>query len=638
MQIAVLIGGIIYDSQKELIRGIIDQVQENHAKAFVFTCGGDIYSENAHSKGEFQIYGLPNWDMFDGVIVAPDTIQNSDVVKRLETELSGLTIPVIVIDGKMGALCSFYVDNEKAVYDMTEHIIKHHGKKKLLYLSGPSENVESAQRLEGFLKCVKEYQLSAHQDYWIEYGNYWTDSGSSIVTECLQKHGVPEAVVCANDYMAIGAIDSLHEAGYRIPEDVIVTGFDDSYDGRYYQPRLTTIAKPLYDMGREACKHLFYKNIEKMLVSFPVKQVLAESCGCDQVAEPEIPKFKAQMLKEKNDNIRWATIMNSLSADLNEMNTFEEFLDRLKFYVRSMNFPFFYLCLCDDKQLMGEIQMVDGIYKLSGEDTTRYTEKIKVTIAYENGQFKDAETIECRALLPRRFFEISQGVLSIVMPIHFQLHCMGYCVIGNSSFPLESIHFQSWVMHLGNGLENIRKQMLMRNMINHLNRMWLYDTMTGVLNRAGFYIKAEEVLAKCRQNREEFLLLFLDADCLKTVNDTYGHEEGDFYIKSIARVCQQYVDTTGIVMRYGGDEFVILKCSSGEDCDEVITSIKKSVCAVREKRKKPYLMDVSVGCYKGFVEDNFKLEAIVDRADRDMYLMKQKKHVHSQKEKGETTK
>lgn len=634
MKIAVLIGGIIYDSQKELINGINDMAKQKNAKIFVFTCGGDIYSANDHSRGEFQIYNLPDLSSFEGIIVAPNTIQNAEVVKTLEQRLSKLSVPVIVIDGKMGDLCRFGVDNEKAIFEMTEHVIKEHGKRKILYLSGPAENVESIQRLSGFLKCAEMHQLSERKDFRIMYGDFWIDSGRNIMRECLQKYGLPEAVICANDYMAIGALEEMKKEGYRIPQDVIVTGFDDSIDGRFHIPRITTIAKPLYKIGKEACRCLLENNIKKKVYHFPVEKIFSESCGCNNTFELSMHGFKTRMIKEKTNNIRWAEVLNSMSADLNELNTFEEFISKLKAYIRRLDFPYFYLCLCEDKQLMGELKLVEDTYRIIDSEVTDYTEKIEVVIAYENGNFHEHEIIEKENLLPKRFFEQEKSIFSVVVPIHFRLHCMGYCVVGDSAFPLETIQFQSWIMNLGNGLENIRKQMMMQNMINQLNKMWIYDTMTGVLNRAGFYSKAGEFIRKCREQNKEILLLFVDADKLKTVNDTYGHEEGDFYIKCIAKACQKCINKNGIVMRYGGDEFVVLKEYAQEDVySSYVLTIKNHLCQITNEENKSYVMDASVGYYISKIEQGFKLETIVEQADKDMYIMKKNKRTKEQGDK-----
>lgn len=627
MNIAVLLGGLLYDSQKSLLEGITDYAKEREINIFVFTCGGDIYAVNDHNKGEFQIYSLPRLETYDGVIIAPNTIQNAGVVAQLTQKLEKVSVPVISIDARMGDFTSFYVDNEGAMLEMTEHVISGHGKTRILYISGPEENQESMERKKGFLQGAERHRLREGRDYEIACGDFWIDSGRELTERYLAGGRVPEAVICANDYMAIGATEELRIKGYRVPEDVIVTGFDNSFDGRYHVPRITSVQKPLYNMGYAACQKLAEGTRNEGAVSFRVSCKFSESCGCGYGKRNSLKDFKRRMTREKNDNMRWSEILNSMSADLNELNTLTGFVDKLKQYVARMRFPYFYLCLCDERQLIGELEFAGGKYRMPETRCMDYTPNMRVAIAYEEGCFFPQETIRAEELLPKNFYKRARGVVSVVVPIHFRLHCMGYCVVGNSSFPMETIQFQSWIMNLGNGLENIRKQMLMQEMIEQLNRMWIYDTMTGVLNRAGFYLKAGEIIETCRREGCKVLLLFADIDRLKTVNDSYGHEEGDFYIKTVADICQEFCGEPGIVMRYGGDEFVMLQCHrEGDSYGRIIDGIRQRIRRAGELAQKSYGMDASIGHYISEVTEGFQLEKLVEQADREMYAMKRRNH------------
>lgn len=626
MNIAVLMGGLLYDSQRKLIAGITDCAKENGANIFVFTCGGDIYKINNHNKGEFQIYSLPDFGAYDGIIIAPNTIQNLQVVKELEKKIAKLQIPTVTIDARMQNFVSFVVDNEQAMYDMGEHIVVQHQCKKILYISGPKENLESNERKQGFLKCMEKHRMEEGKNFSILYGNFWMDSGRKLLHRYIKEQkSVPDAVLCANDYMAIGAIEELNRIGVCVPEQVVVTGFDDSREARYHEPRITSVKKPIYEIGYAACKEIISGKMQIRERKFRVEYKFTESCGCLHQSKEDIKKFKQKVTKEKNDNIYWAEILSTMSADLNELNTLSEFLDKVKKYIVRLGFPYFYLCLCDEKQPEEQIEFQEGSYRIVNQENAAYTEKVKVEIAYAKGKLHTPERIETKKLLPESFYKNAKGVVSVIMPIHFRLHNMGYCVVGDSNFPMETIQFQAWITSLGNGLENIRKQMLMQSMIEQLNKMWICDNMTGVLNRTGFYQKAEEITMLCRKRNLPVMLLFADIDCLKTVNDSYGHEEGDFYIKSVAKVLQAHCAEQGIVMRYGGDEFVILQC-----CEEkasyagLIESIKQEVAAIRKEQHKPYFMDVSIGHYIAEVTEKFSLEILLEQADKEMYEMKRK--------------
>lgn len=626
MNIAVLMGGLLYDSQRELLSGIADCAREVEANVFVFTCGGDIYKVNNHSTGEFQIYSLPDFSMYDGIIIAPNTIQNIQVVEELEKKIRKLHIPAVVIDAEMQNFSNFVVDNEKAMYDMGEHIVNHHKCRKILYISGPKENQESNQRKRGFLACMEKNQMEREKDFCIMHGNFWTDCGGKLLHKYVrqQKH-VPEAVICANDYMAIGVIEELNRMGIRVPEEVVVTGFDDSNEARYHEPRITSIKKPIYRIGYAACKDLLDGDIDGGTRRFSVEYKFTESCGCIHQSKEDIRAFKKKVTKERNDNIYWAEILNAMSADLNELGTLSEFIDKLKQYIMKLGFPYFYLCLCEESPPAEQVELIDGSYRIVNQENKAYTDRMQVEIAYTDGKFQVPEKIETKKLLPQSFYKNAKGVVAVIMPIHFRLHNMGYCVVGNSSFPMETIQFQSWITSLGNGLENIRKQMLMKFMIEQLNNMWICDSMTGVLNRTGFYQKAEEIIAFCKRQQLPVLLSFADIDRLKAVNDCYGHEEGDFYIKSVAKVLQDNCGMGGIVMRYGGDEFVILQCAEGKEPYDTLTlQIKKAVADIRQEQNKPYIMDVSIGHYVAEVTENFKLEVLLEQADKEMYEMKRK--------------
>lgn len=627
MNIAVLMGGLLYDSQKSLLKGITDCAKKEGINVFVFTCGGDIYAKNAHSRGEFQIYHLPELSFYDGIIVAPNTIQNAEVVEELKRKLAQVKSPTIAIDGGMENMRNFKVDNAAAMYRMTEHVVLKHNRRSILYISGPEKNVESNSRKEGFLQCMADCGMQADKDYRIVYGDFWMDSGRKIMRDCLGiKKYFPEAVICANDYMAIGAAEELKERGIAIPDRVLVTGFDNSYEARYHAPRISSVEKPMYAMGKAACRELLEGILSKETRRFRVSYKFSESCGCHLPEKDDMADFKRQMTREKSSNIRWAEIISAMSANLNELATLEEFIEKLKQYIKKMDFPCFYLCLCEEKQLIGKLEKEDGVYRMPCQDKSEYSEEMQVVIAYEKGKFYPSQGVHTKKLLPEQFYKQEKGAVFVVVPIHFRLHNMGYCIVGNSSFPMETIQFQAWITNIGNGLENIRKQMLMQSMIQQLNKMWIYDTMTGSLNRAGFYIKAKEIVEYCRKNRKQMLLLFLDIDGLKAVNDALGHEEGDFYIKSVAKIVKEHAGG-GIVMRYGGDEFVVLRCLGEDtDCRDLIHGIEEAVRVSGEKEGKPYRMSVSIGHYIAEAEKSFHLELLLEQADREMYRRKRSKN------------
>ena len=89
----------------------------------------------------------------------------------------------------------------------------------------------------------------------------------------------------------------------------------------------------------------------------------------------------------------------------------------------------------------------------------------------------------------------------------------------------------------------------MNAMVERLNRMWVYDTLTGIFNRAGFFKFSSAIVKEAQERGKPLFVLFLDLDGLKKVNDQYGHDEGDAYIKAMANVLNQVRKHGELLMR-----------------------------------------------------------------------------------------
>ncbi len=141
---------------------------------------------------------------------------------------------------------SFQIDNYSGAYAITEHLVSL-GRKRIAFVAGPSGNIEAKERLRGYCSAI----ATTGGSEWIVRGDFSEQSGSDAVKAFIGDDR-PDAVFCANDMMAIGCLETLREAGLRIPEDIALAGFDDIPIARYVSPPLTTAAVPIADIGRQA--------------------------------------------------------------------------------------------------------------------------------------------------------------------------------------------------------------------------------------------------------------------------------------------------------------------------------------------------------------------------------------------------
>lgn len=172
----------------------------------------------------------------------------------------------------------------------------------------------------------------------------------------------------------------------------------------------------------------------------------------------------------------------------------------------------------------------------------------------------------------------------------------------------------------------IRKQSLMRTMIEKLDSVWCYDTLTGVYNRSGFRKYGGKVWEDTLQRKQNVLILFLDLDGLKMINDTYGHDEGDNLIKSFADILISVKRHGEAVMRYGGDEFVIISpYATNPEAVSYVKRIEFEMKKYNEQHQLKYKLDASIGYHILYPENGVDIETAIEIADQKMYENKKLK-------------
>ncbi len=618
MKIAVLVGGIAYEAQNRLLDGIRKYADEENINIFVFTCNGDIYRQSEYGVGEFQILFLPDLTQYDGIIFARDTIQNEQIAAEITQRIVDSGTPVISIENHIPGMPVFYVDNREAMRDIVTHLTDVHKVCDICYLSGPEQNPESIERLKGVMDAVREHGLTLGADK-IHYGDFWIDSGKKLVeqlTESCEK--LPDALICANDDMALGAYLEFCSRGVQVGKDILITGFDHISDASNLTPKITTVEKPQAQIGYEACKALAQgKQITDR--KFKVKCYYRGSCGCQDCITRNISEVQLKNVRHKLEIVNMAEINKNMVSDLNDCDNMQEFYECLKEYIAQLDFSFVYLCLCEDSVSEDTIEYD---YQIR-ED---YSEKIYVPVAYENGIFTEYSYFECKELLPRKCMEELENRMCIVAPVHFRRNCLGYLVMCGSELPYNSTQFQVWLMNISNALESMRKQGELKRLVKKLKDVWMLDSLTQIYNRAGFFHFADKFLKECKLHNTQIGMLFVDINKLKRVNDGYGHEEGDFYIKSVADYMKKLKSEGQLLMRYGGDEFVVLGAfTKGDEFKGLTEKLNPMLEECRRQNEKTYEMSVSIGFQSVSITHDFQLDQLMRQADQEMYNMKKEK-------------
>ncbi|WP_295077968.1 GGDEF domain-containing protein [Ruminococcus sp.] len=626
IEIAVIVAGIDEEYQHSVIEGVINCAKVNNANISCFSAFGGVISNSKYDVGEYNIYSLINFEKFDGVILLSNTISDPIEKEKIVNRVKKSGLPVSILD------CSDYkdfynisIDNYSVMRTLVSHVILAHGAKIINYISGPVANPEAADRQRAFSEVMKEYSLEVDEER-IYHGDFRAADGKKAIEYFFSsalEH--PQAIICANDAMALAAIEELNNMGYKVPDDVIVTGFDNTYNAKHHLPALTTVSRPLDEAGYKACE-VILKVIkgkkQKGNITLKSSPVFTESCGCKTAEKIDIDEYKITTYKMLNSFKNDISLLNRMTAQLVENETPEENFRTVASLIHEVQCERFAICLCSnwDQVITGKSSdEMPEIYQIQG-----YTEKMSAPLLMMNGRNHPVTAFDSSDMLPMPVS--GGGNVSFFMPLHFRERCLGYYVFMNSTFPLKSLLCHALMLSISNSIENICKILHLNSMIDELNKLYTVDQLCNIYNRNGFIRMAGQIYNSCQNAGRKVLISFIDMDGLKYINDNFGHKEGDYALQHLARIIKDCCKSGRICARFGGDEFIILGANAtDEDIPALESTFNIQLESINRIIRKPYKISASIGTIVTDATADVTLFNLITQADEIMYENKKRK-------------
>lgn len=630
--IAVVATGIIVDHVRRLLNGIQKCAKESGANVFIFTCARKYDDSVEHDIGEYNIYNLPNFKEFDGVILLNSTIGADNILEVIVEKIKQSGIMAVGLERTDDSMLGICIDNKAAMREIVEHFVLVHKFTRLNIVTGPLSNGEAKDRLEAYKEILQEYHIPFEEERTFE-GNYLKDGGSRAIDAFIKSDlAFPQAIICSNDVTCIGAYEALEQRGMRVPEDVALSGFDDDFDAKYHVPSITSVSRNQEKMGYLACQKaldgIAFQQGQNLIV-MPTKMKIRKSCGCHKMSHIDNIDFRRKHYLQMGNLDRAIENLKNMSIDLNSVESFEDLIKYMKIFIPQLSCEELYLYLCND---FADLSQELDIFRDSIENESYlqegYGNHNYILIGYHEGEFIEQVPKGFHDLLKEMKIHNTSNAVYIVSPIHFRNRCFGYCVIGNGAFPFQNPLFYSWLMTIGNAIETIRKQMLMKAMIQKLDAVWSFDALTGLYNRSGLMKYGTQIWEDGISYRKTGVtVFFMDLDHLKSINDTYGHEEGDRFIKTFAEIIKNNLEADEVATRYGGDEFIIFSLVTAQnEIEKKIVKLKESISEANNKSSSMGILDASIGYYVVYPEGDFEsMEDAIKLADDNMYENKRKK-------------
>ena len=316
-----LVAGIDNAYATAILAGLVDGAREREANLISFV-GGHLrhspYDQFLHQRN--AAYGLATAGSVDGLIIN-STLGNFVTTEELGDFLTHYRpLPTISIGETIPDAVSVLVDNDKGMRQMIVHLIEKHGYRRIAFIRGPQGNEEAEQRYRAYTAVLAEYGLSLDPDL-VAPGDFWVPSGAEAIHLLLDERKVSlQAIVAANDIMALDALGALQARGVRVPDDVAVVGFDDAKDAVAVMPSLTTVRQPLTELGKQATGMLLAKLAGEQTpeqVTLPTELVVRRSCGC---LDPAVVQAAAGTITQSGEPLEadWAAQRERVFSEMTQ--------------------------------------------------------------------------------------------------------------------------------------------------------------------------------------------------------------------------------------------------------------------------------------------------------------------------------
>jgi len=582
---------------------------------------GSSYGDPEMRGGPPEIYRLAGSGQIDGYIPLVGALANFEGRAPVEALLRSLPPrPTVCIGVDIPGHASVVPDG-RGIDEIVRHLTTVHGLTRIAYIGGPSQNPESRTRKQQFLKGLEEAGVLPHWSMVVE-ADFTPGSARKALVRILDAGPPPQAIVCANDAMAIGAQQELRARGLRIPEDVVVTGYDDIEEARTMVPSLTSVNASTYHLAFRAVELVLemHRGAPAVEERVPTQLVVRRSCGCRAAASNyALPRLMVEASRAPQPQRLREILSNPATADaflLGLESTFDQAehaeIDHWEQVLLAATQPpppsevsqvimqahslisqarhgldlrrrqslqhlmrDEYLAM---QLLLADLSMEALPHRLLGTLSRFSDARLRLLLFHRD--FAPLEHPDYGihdfeleidtwsghvgppapdSLLPLQDTEPGRWVTLSISMAGEHYGVIQFREWISNELVLESFRLSLWMI-FSSAQKDRREKLAM----NELKRLSSRDELTGLLNRRGILEQGEILVQSARRSRSRIGVVLCDLDGLKAINDAHGHAEGDLAIQCLARALEDGFRQSDVVGRLGGDEFIVITVLGAE--------------------------------------------------------------------------
>lgn len=589
---------------------------------YVFQSFGNFNTDEGYNSGEYNITRLPDLRTFDGIILDLSNVSDASLKESFLARVRESGVPAIYLLEDLPGLYYSGLDNLTDFSILVEHLITEHGCRKLNYVGGSPRNQENQKRLLAYRKTLEKHGILFEPERVIER-SFEIKTGIRAFTEFQQKDLLPEAFVCANDNIAVGVCLAAREAGFSIPEDFLVTGFDNEDKASYCNPRITTAdfskTEIMYH-AMELLVDIWNGQTDRRCTYTQAVHIFQESCRCMSECPPDRGQYIIKRILSETRQSDMQNWMIDLNRFLLDCTSYTNLTSHMQMWLHEHQFGNLYLLMNPDIFHLEKVDILpeipDDIYRCVG-----YPDKMTVVHPVSDTEAVIQLSITDGHLLPDITRTGDQNIF-VFAPLHFREREVGYVVLQNCDYLLDHQFLFKMLNSFRTALESLYNKLVLCKKNKQLSQLYIHDSLTGLYNRMAYEKLALPLFQKYMQKKKHLGILFVDADHLKYINDNFGHDMGNLAIRSIASAIHKSCPVGSVCMRYGGDEFVcVIPDFDLPRMHRLEKTILHALEEISDVSRFPFPLEASIG---SVIADDavFSLNDYINLADQKMYASK----------------
>lgn len=626
-KIAVFANGWSNEYLEVVLEGVKKRVREDNIDLFIFANYSSGNEGTPENIGECSIFRLPNIWEFDGVLIMGNTINMMQEREYLREQIMYHNVPAISLEYEMEGIPYIGTDTYQGIFQLILHVLEEHHAHNFMFMSGPENNQESNNRKKAVEDALETAGLVLKEENIIASDwSYFT--AFEAIRKYVQEHEtLPDAIVCANDEMAIGVCSALDYMGIRVPGDVIVTGCDCLVKGQDFFPILSTVGREWDKIGYKGADLLLSRingfGIKERTV-LQSKAVFGESCGCSVSRSRAARRLRSitgsyRIQREDSVNEWQLRYLDELFSKRNSVEDLKASMKKVFQDKHAFEGPDFTLCIVEayfeEKEAIEELP--------PGELST----KMEVYVNLVDGKAVPTEKFVTKKLLPYYDANSTETHVYLFVPLHVKEDAIGYVVQKDNLIRLYDQSLYIWLRRVSQDMERVNQNIRLEGLNKRLKEVSITDGLTGLRNRTGFDVLALPYLQKCQQQGKNSAIVFADVNRMKMINDKYGHLQGDLALCTVAEAIKNTLPNNWIAVRYGGDEFIMVgECEDMDEAECIRQKLGVELDYLKKRRKLLFGLSVSLGAVVMEPGEQQDLEEYLRKADEAMYIAKQKYH------------